>query len=257
MMQLTLNAHAEKRCTIVACSCVPVSECFFLHEFFIPYYAWSCHLITHHIKDQGRCDDLFRPMPVNSLSSNTPILNPNEISHSVIVTNTASAFVDTMSDSDLYHHQITSNVFGGASCHACNQQRHSPCDSHIHDYLSTGVPNWVRVSKSLSSLPLALNVPQLHILNNIYPTQLIIAVIVVQGRSSINNNMYFVKLPFHVINTSYWSRKLKMKSLYLMEAIPKLHPSSLLTDLAVHAYIWYVCWRQNKPQFGFVVSSGQ
>jgi hypothetical protein len=55
------------------------------------------------------------------------------------------------SDSDLYHHQITSNVSGGASCHACSQQRHSSCDSHIRDYLSTGVPNWVRVLKSSSS----------------------------------------------------------------------------------------------------------
>ncbi len=76
----------------------------------------------------------------------------------------------------------------------------------------------------------ALNVPRLHTLNNKYPTLLIIALIIVQGRSSINNNVYFMKLPFRVINTSYWSRKLKMKSLYLMEAIPKLHPSSLLMD---------------------------
>ncbi len=42
----------------------------------------------------------------------------------------------------------------GASCHASTQQRHSPCNSHICDYLSTGVPNWVHVSKSLSSLSL-------------------------------------------------------------------------------------------------------
>ncbi len=76
----------------------------------------------------------------------------------------------------------------------------------------------------------ALNVPRLHILNNKYPTLLVIATIVAWGRSSINNNVYFVKLPFCVINTSYWSRKLKMMSLYLMEAILKLHPSSLLTD---------------------------
>jgi hypothetical protein len=88
------------------------------------------------------------------LSSNTPILNPEDILQSVIVTNTASAFVDTTSNSDLYYHQITSNVSGGASCHTCTQQRHSPCNSHIRDYLSTGIPNWVRISKFLSSLSL-------------------------------------------------------------------------------------------------------
>ncbi len=154
MMQLTLNAHAVKRCTFVAFSCYPMSECFFLHEFFVPYYAWSCHLITHRIKDQGHHNDLFCPTFVNSLSSNTPILNPKDISQSVIVTDTASAFVDTTSDSDLYHHRITSNVSGGASYHACTQQRHSPCNSHIRDYLSTGVLNWFCVSKSLSSSPL-------------------------------------------------------------------------------------------------------
>ncbi len=58
------------------------------------------------------------------------------------------------SDSDLFHHRITSNVSGGASCHACTQQRHSFCDSHIRDYLFTSVPNWVLVLKSLSSLSL-------------------------------------------------------------------------------------------------------
>jgi hypothetical protein len=81
-------------------------------------------------------------------------MHPKDISQSVIVTKTASAFVDTMSDSGLYHHQITSNVSGGASCHGCTQQRHSPHDSHIPDYLSTGVPNWVHVLKSSSSLSL-------------------------------------------------------------------------------------------------------
>ncbi len=65
-----------------------------------------------------------------------------------------SAFVNTVSNSDLYHHRITSNESGGASCHTCPQQRYSPCDSHIHDYLSTGVLNWVCVLKSLSSLSL-------------------------------------------------------------------------------------------------------
>ncbi len=124
---------------------------FFLHELFIPNYAWSCHLITHHIKDQGHRNDLFCPMPANSLSSNTPILNPKTISQSVIVTNTASAFVDTTSDSDLYPHWITSNVSGVASCHACSQQRHYPRNSNMSEYLSTGVPNWVCVSKSSSS----------------------------------------------------------------------------------------------------------
>jgi hypothetical protein len=88
------------------------------------------------------------------LSSNTPALNPNDISQSVIVTDTAGAFVETTSDSDLYHHRTTSNVSSGASCHACTQQRHSPCDSHIRDYLSTGVPKWVCVLKSASSLSL-------------------------------------------------------------------------------------------------------
>jgi hypothetical protein len=116
--------------------------------------SWSCHLITHHIKDQDRNNDLISPTLINFLSSNTPILNPEDIPQSVIFTNTASAFVDMTSDSDLYHHRITSNVSGGASCHACTQQRHSPRDSHIRDYLSTGVPNWVCVSKSLSSLSL-------------------------------------------------------------------------------------------------------
>jgi hypothetical protein len=93
-------------------------------------------------------------MPINSLSSNTPILNPKNISLSVIVTNTVSAFVDTMSNSVLYHHRITSNVSGGASCHACTQQRHSAGDSHIHDFLSTHVPNRICVLKSSSSLSL-------------------------------------------------------------------------------------------------------
>jgi hypothetical protein len=92
-------------------------------------------------------------MPVIFLSINTPILNPKFFSQSAIVTNTA-AFVDTMGNSVLYHHRFTSNVSSGASCHACTQQRHFPRDSHIRDYLSTGVPNWVRVSKSLSSLSL-------------------------------------------------------------------------------------------------------
>jgi hypothetical protein len=90
-------------------------------------------------------------MPVNSLSSNTPILNPENISQSVVVTNTVSAFVDTTSKCVLYHHWVTSIVSGGASCHACTQQRHSPGNSHIRYYLSAGVPNWVCVSKSLSS----------------------------------------------------------------------------------------------------------
>ncbi len=90
-------------------------------------------------------------MPINSSSSNTPILHPKDISQSVIVTNTASAFADTTSDSDLYHHRITLNVSGGASCYACTQQRHSPCDTHIHDYLYTSVCNWVCVLKSSSS----------------------------------------------------------------------------------------------------------
>jgi hypothetical protein len=82
-------------------------------------------------------------------------LTPKDISQSVVVTNTASAFFfDTTSDSDLYHHLITSNVSGGASCHTCTQQRHYPCNSHIRDYSSTGVPNWVHVSKSSSSFSL-------------------------------------------------------------------------------------------------------
>jgi hypothetical protein len=142
-------------------------------------------------------------MPINSSSSNTPILNPKNISQSVIVTNTASAFVDTMSNSDLYHHWITSNVAGGASCHACTQQRHSPCNSHIHDYLSTGVPIGLMFSNPHHLCLFTLHVPQLHILNNKYPTSLVIAVIIVRGRSLINNNMCFMELPFHVINTSY------------------------------------------------------
>jgi hypothetical protein len=107
-------------------------------------------------------------------------LNPKDILQSLIVMDIASAFFDAMSDSDLYHHQITSNVFGGASCHACTQQRHSPCNSHIRDYLSTGVPNWVRDSKSSSSLSLHNQcASQLHILNGKYPTLLVIATIVV------------------------------------------------------------------------------
>ncbi len=241
MMRPTLNAHTVKRCTFVAFSRYPVNERFFLHEFFIPYYAWSCHQITHRIKDQGHHNDRFHPTPVNSLSSNTPILNPKNISQSVIVTGTVSAFVDTTSDSDLYHHRITSNVSSGASWHACTEQRHSPCDSHICDCLSTSVPNWVPVSNSL-----ALNVPQLHILNNKYPTLLVISIIVVQGRSSKNNKVYFVKLPFCVINTSYQSRKLKMKSLFLMEAIPKLHPSSLLTDSLGGACLYLIYMLKTK-----------
>jgi hypothetical protein len=41
------------------------------------------------------------------------------------------------------------------------------------------------VCQSLPHLPLvALNVPQLHILNKIYPTLLLIAAIIEQGRSS-------------------------------------------------------------------------
>jgi hypothetical protein len=94
--------------------------------------------------------------------------------------------------------------------------------------------------------PFALNVPQLHILNDKYPSLLVIAVIVMKGRSSINNNMYFVKLPFRVINTSYQSRKLKMKSLYLMEAIPKLHPSSLLTDSLGSASLYLIYMLKTK-----------
>ncbi len=82
-------------------------------------------------------------------------MNPEDISQSVIVTNAVSAFVDTMSGSDLYHHQITSNVSGGASYHACTQQRHSPRNNHMRDYLSTGVPNQIHVSKSLSSSSLS------------------------------------------------------------------------------------------------------
>ncbi len=154
MMRPTLNAHTVKRCIVVAFSCYPVSESFFLREFFISNYTWSFHLITNCIKDKGCHNDLFCPMPINSSSSNTPILNPKDISQSVIVT--ASAFIDTTSDSDLYHHHhwITSNVSGWASCRACTQQRHSPCNSHICDYLSTYVPNWVHVLRSLSSLPL-------------------------------------------------------------------------------------------------------
>jgi hypothetical protein len=35
MMQPTLNAHAVNSCTFVAFSRYPVSERFFLHEFFI------------------------------------------------------------------------------------------------------------------------------------------------------------------------------------------------------------------------------
>jgi hypothetical protein len=95
----------------------------------------------------------------------------------------------------------------------------------------------------------AINVPQLQILNNKYPTLLIIVIIVVQGISSINNNVYFVKLPFRVINTSYRSRKLKMKSLYLMEAIPKLRPFSLLTDSLGGAclYLIYVLKTKQTP----------
>ncbi len=97
----------------------------------------------------------------------------------------------------------------------------------------------------------ALNVPQLHIFNDKYSTLLIIAIIVVQGRSSINNNVYFMKLPFRVINTSYWSRKLKMKSLYLMEAIPKLHPSFLLTDSlgGVCLYLIYMFKTKQTPNW--------
>ncbi len=92
----------------------------------------------------------------------------------------------------------------------------------------------------------ALNVPHLHILNNTYPTLLIIAVIIVQGRSSSKNNWYFVKLPFRVINTSYRSRKLKMKSLYLMEAITKLHPSSLLMDSLGGACLYLIYMLKTK-----------
>jgi hypothetical protein len=82
------------------------------------------------------------------------MLNPKDISQNLIVTNTLSAFVDTTSDSDLYHHRITSNVSGGAIRHAYTQQRPSSWDSHMRDYLSTGVPNWVCVSKFLPSLSL-------------------------------------------------------------------------------------------------------
>ncbi len=98
----------------------------------------------------------------------------------------------------------------------------------------------------------ALNVLQLHILNDKYPTLLVIAIIVVQGRSSINNNMYFMKVQFHVINTSYQSRKLKIKLLYLMEAIPKLHPSSLLTDSlgAACLYLIYMLKIKQTPIWG-------
>ncbi len=147
-------------------------------------------------------------MPINSLSSNTPILNPKDISQSVIVSNKASAFVDTTSNSDFQHHRITSNVSGGASCHTCTQQRHSPCNSHIRDCLSLVSPIGFVFRYPCHLCLFALNVPQLHILNDICPTWLVIAIILVWGRSSINNNMYFVKLPFCVINTSYQSRKL-------------------------------------------------
>ncbi len=69
------------------------------------------------------------------------------------------------------------------------------------------------------------------------------------GKSSINNNVYFVKLPFRVINTSYQSRKSKMESLYFMEAVPKLHPSSLLTDSLGGAclYLIYMLKTETNP----------
>jgi hypothetical protein len=78
-------------------------------------------------------------------------IEPQRYSPSAIVTKSGSVFVGMTSNSDLYHHWTTSNVPGGASCHACTQQSLSPSDSHTRDYISTGIPPWVCVSKSSSS----------------------------------------------------------------------------------------------------------
>jgi hypothetical protein len=81
----------------------------------------------------------------------TLISNPKDTSPSATVTKSWSVFVGMTSDSDLYHHRTTSNVSGGASCHACTQQSLSPSDSHTRDYISMDIPPWVCVSKSSSS----------------------------------------------------------------------------------------------------------
>ena len=91
-------------------------------------------------------------MNIHSISTNESLLNPDDFLMSGIVTNTGSIFVATTSNNDLYHHRITYNVSGGASCHACLQQKHSHCDIHQQGFVSTGVPPWVHVfSKSTAS----------------------------------------------------------------------------------------------------------
>jgi hypothetical protein len=61
-------------------------------------------------------------MDIHSTSTNESLSNLDDFSLSGIVTNPGSAFVAMMSKSDLYHHWITYNMSGGASCHACLQQ---------------------------------------------------------------------------------------------------------------------------------------
>ncbi len=169
-----------KRCSFVAFSHYPVSDPYFPSS--IIHIIFTHYLTTYCFTGQGRCTDLIRRRTSNH--SSTLTLNPKDTSPSAIVTKSGSVFVGMTSDSDLYHHRNTSNVSSGASCPACTQQRLSPSDSHTCDYISTGIPPWVCVSKS-SHLPLvALNARQLHILNKIYLTLLVIAAIVEQGRSS-------------------------------------------------------------------------
>ncbi len=102
-------------------------------------------------------------------------------------------------------------------------------------------------SLSLLHLPLfALNLHQLHTLNDKYLTLLIIVVRVVQGRSTINSNIYFMKFPFHLTNTSYWSMKLKTKLSYLMEAILKINQFTLLMELLGVASLSKICKLKTK-----------
>jgi hypothetical protein len=147
MMRIALNACAVKRCSFVAFSHYPVSDPYFpssiIHIFFTHY------LTTYRFTGQGRHTDLICRRTSNHSSTLTS--NPKDTSPSAIVTKSGRVFVGMMSNSDLYHHRNTSNASGGASCHACTQQRLSPSYSHTRDYISTGIPPWVCVSKSSSS----------------------------------------------------------------------------------------------------------
>ncbi len=141
MMWTALNACAVKRCSFAAFSHYPVSDPYFPSS--IIHIIFTHYLTTYHFTGQGRRTNLIRQRTSNHSSTLTS--NPKDTSPSAIVTKSGSVFVGMTSNSDLYHHRNTSNVSGGASCHACTQRRLSPSDSHTRDYISAGIPPWVFV----------------------------------------------------------------------------------------------------------------